>query len=73
MTAREELHILVDRLSDDAAALAYVRHLIQVPQSGSPTAQDRLARRMGPSAQRGSALWPAKVTDNRRWLERRDR
>ena len=58
MTAREELHTLVDRLFDDAAAtaLAYVRHLVQEPQSGPPTAQDRLARRMGPSAVKGAAF-----------------
>ena len=65
MTARDELHTLVDRLSDDAAAaaLAYVRHLVQEPQSGPPTAQDRLARRMGPSAVTGAAFFAQPPAD----------
>jgi hypothetical protein len=65
MTAREELHALVDRLSDDAAAaaLAYVRHLVQVPQSGPPTAQERLTRRMGPSAITGAAFFAQPPAD----------
>jgi hypothetical protein len=64
MTAREELHALVDRLSDDAAAaLAYVRHLVQEPQSGPTTAQERLTRRMGPSAVTGATFFAQPPTD----------
>ena len=62
MTARDELHTLVDRLSDDAA-LAYVRHLVQEPESGPPTAQDRLAQRMGPSAVTGAAFFAQAPAD----------
>lgn len=58
MTTRDELHTLVDHLSDDAAAaaLAYVRQLTQDPHGHAPTAQDRLAQRMGPSAVAGTAF-----------------
>jgi hypothetical protein len=65
MTARDALHTLVDRLSDDAAtaALAYVRRLVQEPQSGAPISQDRLARRMGPSAVTGAAFFAQPPAD----------
>lgn len=65
MTTREELHTLVDRLSDDTAAdvLAYVRHLTQEPGHLTKTARDRLAHRMGPSAMTGTAFFNRSPTD----------
>jgi hypothetical protein len=58
MTTRDELHSLVDHLSDDAAAaaLSYVRQLARDQNSHTPTAQERLARRMGPSTVAGTAF-----------------
>lgn len=65
MTTRDELHTLVDRLSDDAAvaALAYVRQLTQHPRDHIPTAQERLARRMGPSEVKGAAFFTQPPAD----------
>ena len=40
-----------------------MRHLVQEPQSGPPTAQDRLARRMGPSAVTGAAFFAQPPAD----------
>lgn len=65
MTVREELHTLVDRLSDDTAVdvLAYVRQLAQEPWNHTKTAQDRLVHHMGPSAVAGTAFFTQPPTD----------
>lgn len=67
MTTRDELHTLVDHLSDDdiVAALAYVRQLAERPHGSAATAQERLAQRMRPSVVTGAqfvAQSPADLT-----------
>lgn len=50
MTAKEELHELVDQLGNDGVseALGYLRALVESDEQQLKSAMDRLNRRMGP-------------------------
>lgn len=65
MTTRDELHDLVDHLSDDAAATAldYVRALAQDSHGHTPTARERLVQRMGPSTVTGTTFFTQPPSD----------
>ena len=65
MSAKEELHDLVDRLGDERAqaALAYLRRLLQEDERGADRAEAGLGKRMAPAAMSGSAFFSEPAAD----------